>query len=104
MRTEYIEVDRDYIMKHRTKKGSWTRSQIQALGIEWPPRNGWIDEIVGVTISPNQQMQFEAKLSAGRERQENQKKMKLNKAIKVCESAGFIVVPKPKTKKLRISG
>lgn len=92
MRTEYIEVDRAYIMNHRTKKGSWTRSQIQALGIEWPPRNGWIDEIVGTTISPEQQMQFEAKLSAGRERQESQKKMKLKEAIKRVKGAGYILI------------
>ena len=92
MRTEYIEVCRDYIMKHRTKKGSWTKSQIQALGIEWPPRQGWIDEIIGLTISPEQQMQFEAKLSAGHDRQAKQKKMKLKEAIRRVKESGYILI------------
>ena len=92
MRDEHIKVDRNYIMKHRTKKGSWTRSQIQALGIEWPPRQGWIDEIIGLTISPEQQIQFEAKLSAGHERQANQKKMKLKEAIRRVKESGYILI------------
>ena len=103
MRTEYIEVDRDYIMKHRTKNGSWTRNQIQALGVEWPPLSGWIDRVIGTTISPEQQIQFEAKITAETEKKKNSKSMKLEKAIKVCESAGFIVVPKPRTKVFTIA-
>jgi hypothetical protein len=54
-------ITKDWIMSNRTKKGAWTRSQIQALDIEWPPSKGWIDRIVGSEITRGNQYQFEAK-------------------------------------------
>lgn len=46
-------------MKHRTKKGAWTRYQIVALGISWPPQQGWIDKIEGHEISEENAKRFE---------------------------------------------
>ena len=57
--TEPVMITREYIMKHRTKRGAWTRVQILALGIEWPPTQGWIDEIVGNVLSPERAKEFE---------------------------------------------
>jgi hypothetical protein len=57
--TEPVLVTREYIMKHRTKRGAWTRVQILALGIEWPPQQGWIDEVCGQTLSPESAIEFE---------------------------------------------
>jgi hypothetical protein len=54
-----MEVTREYIMKHRTARGAWTLAQIQALGLVWPPLQGWIDSVVGQTITDEQARRFE---------------------------------------------
>ena len=55
-------VTKKWIMSHRTPKGAWTRPQIEALGIDWPPRHGWMDRAIGKTINNSERIQFEAKL------------------------------------------
>lgn len=37
-------------MKHRTPRGAWNKPQLELLGIEWPPRQGWIDRAEGMEI------------------------------------------------------
>ncbi len=64
-----VLITKDYIMNNRTKKGSWTRKQIQALGIEWPPRAGWINDVTGSYITQEKARQFEAKESAKKDMQ-----------------------------------
>lgn len=59
-----MKLTRQFIMEHRTLKGSWTRSQIEALGIEWPPRQGWIDTAIGKEIGNQQVLIFTAKKPA----------------------------------------
>ena len=60
MSTEKMfEVDKDWIDFNRTVKGAFTRKQIQALHIEWPPVKGWINEICGSMITFEQKKQFE---------------------------------------------
>lgn len=54
-----MQLTREYIMKHRTVRGAWTRAQIEALGLEWPPLQGWIDSVVGQHITEAQARQFE---------------------------------------------
>ncbi|MBL4664282.1 MAG: hypothetical protein JKY22_12195 [Flavobacteriaceae bacterium] len=49
-------------MANRTKKGAWTKSQIQVLGIDWPARRGWIQDIAGAEISEKNRVLFELKL------------------------------------------
>ena len=49
-----MQLTREYIMKHRTARGAWTRAQIEALGLEWPPLQGWIDSVVGQNITEAQ--------------------------------------------------
>ena len=55
-----VLVTKDYIMKHRTKRGAWTRAQMLALGVGWPQPAGWIDEAVGTHISIEDANKFEA--------------------------------------------
>lgn len=55
-------VTRKWIMQHRTDKGAWTQPQIEALGIEWPPRHGWIDRVVGKEIPESDRYLFESKV------------------------------------------
>ncbi len=59
-----MKLTRQFIMDNRTPKGSWTRSQIQALGIAWPPLHGWIDTVIGKEIGSQQVLIFTAKTPA----------------------------------------
>jgi len=61
-------VSRKFIMAFRTDKGSWTRPQIEALGIDWPPVKGWIDRVCGKEISPHDQQIFESRIGIKRQR------------------------------------
>lgn len=61
MDTSKVLITKDYIMSNRTSRGSWTRAQIQALGLKWPPVAGWITEAVGTHITPEQARAFESK-------------------------------------------
>jgi len=56
-----MTLTRDYIMRHRTDRKAWTRSQLEAIGVEWPPTTGWVDRAVGREITREQQRIFEAK-------------------------------------------
>lgn len=55
---------REYIDAHKTPAGAWTRSQMQAIGVEWPQSKGWINRVIGNEISFENAMLFEAKKSA----------------------------------------
>ncbi len=54
-----MTITRDWVMKHRTANGGWTRVQLGAIGVAWPPRRGWVDLVCGRTITPDQQKVFE---------------------------------------------
>jgi hypothetical protein len=53
-----MKVTREFIMDNRTLRGAWTRLQIQALGIVWPPRQGWIEDVIGRDLTEDQVHQF----------------------------------------------
>jgi hypothetical protein len=36
------EVTRAHVMAIRTRRGAWTRKQLEALGVAWPPVKGWL--------------------------------------------------------------
>lgn len=57
--TEHVKITRNYIDDNRTARGSWTKVQIEALGLEWPPTSGWIHNLIGEVISPEQARRFE---------------------------------------------
>lgn len=40
-------ITRELIMSMRSEKGGWSRQTLTALGVEWPPKHGWIDRIIG---------------------------------------------------------
>ena len=55
---EFI-ITRDWIFNNRTKRGAWTKKQINALGLKWPATSGWIDELEGTAISSHNARTFE---------------------------------------------
>ena len=53
-----MKVTREFIMAHRTQRGSWTYAQIEALGLECPPRKGWMDLVIGRELTDAQVRPF----------------------------------------------
>lgn len=50
---------KQYIFKHSTARGGWTKKQLNAIGVAWPPKNGWIKEVVGNKITEEEVLIFE---------------------------------------------
>lgn len=48
---ELVKVTKWHIDNAITKNGGWTMRQIEAVGLEWPPKRGWRDEIIGKEIT-----------------------------------------------------
>lgn len=57
-------ITREYIYRHKTDKGAWTRVQIESLGISWPPSKGWINSVIGCELDEAGQEAFESKAFA----------------------------------------
>lgn len=47
-----------WLNKHRTPRGGFSRAQIEALGLTWPPQSGWLKNHVGREISDEIAQQF----------------------------------------------
>ena len=56
-----MKLTHELLMQHRTPKGAWTKIQLQALGLNWPPIHGWIKRVVGMELSEQQWHQFTGK-------------------------------------------
>jgi hypothetical protein len=41
------KVTLEEVLAKRTPRGSFTREQIEAWGIEWPPGHGWVKRLTG---------------------------------------------------------
>ena len=52
-------ITKDYLNKHKTNKGAYTRKQFQILGIGWPPGKGWERQIIGKEITIEEAGLFE---------------------------------------------
>lgn|GEM_PF-3203751 len=37
-----VKIDRAFIEQNRSVRGGWNEKQLRALGVEWPPKKGWI--------------------------------------------------------------
>lgn len=78
---EMFTITKDWINKHKTPKGSWTKAQTTALGLEWPLTSGWRGRIDGTIITHEQAKLFEVSVSVkskGRTDREH-----LNAAIRI---------------------
>ena len=85
-----MKLTRSYIKSHRTKRGAWTRVQIEALGLTWPPRKGWIKKIVGQEITEENKLKFEdGKNITAADRKKLSSKTKNTKLFVICPNCGF---------------
>ncbi len=46
-----MKLTREMIEQHKTAKGGWTRAQLQAIGVGWPPPRGWLQAAIGREVS-----------------------------------------------------
>ena len=53
-----FEVTRDWIHRHKTERGGFTKAQVQALGVDYPPKKGWVSELCGEYITQDQAKAF----------------------------------------------
>ena len=42
-----------------TSPAGWTRAQLKLLGVGWPPRRGWLSELIGTEIAGEKAREFE---------------------------------------------
>jgi hypothetical protein len=59
--SEYFEVNRDWIRRHRTERGGWTQQALAVLGVAWPPPRGWIERSIGLQLTAQERALFEAR-------------------------------------------
>jgi hypothetical protein len=52
-------VTKDWIAIHKSKSGGYSKKQLNAIGVQWPPIKGWILEVVGKEITEEQRQTFE---------------------------------------------
>lgn len=49
----------DHLIKSgQSAKGGWTRKQLQLLGVEWPPKQGWRRRVIGREIDKSAAEEF----------------------------------------------
>jgi hypothetical protein len=42
-----IYMTTEMIRSQRSSNGGWSRRQLDAIGVEWPPKKGWLDAAAG---------------------------------------------------------
>lgn len=40
-------------------RGGWTKAQLEAIGLGWPPPKDWIDALIGSMLEDGQRAEFE---------------------------------------------
>jgi hypothetical protein len=50
---------REWLHKFSTPGGGWTKKQLRAINVEWPPARGWLKASIGQPISGEQKAAFE---------------------------------------------
>lgn len=51
-----ITLTRDLIHSAATSNCGFRKSQLEALGVSWPPKKGWLSKLAGTTVT---QMQWD---------------------------------------------
>jgi hypothetical protein len=53
-------VTRAWLDAHKSRTGFWKPKQLTALGVECPPRRGWLAKVEGSTITESNRLIFES--------------------------------------------
>ena len=82
-------VTKKWIYDYQSCNGGWTKSQLQALGIDWPPYKGWIQDVDGKQISAAKRKQFEDSWKGGPEGRKKNKRKKWSHEW-ICQLPGSV--------------
>jgi ribonuclease HI len=52
-------ITEEWIVNNKTPNGGYNRKQFEILGIQYPPKKGWKDEIIGIDLSEKKVKEFE---------------------------------------------
>ena len=52
-------ITEEWIVKNKTPNGGYNKKQFEILGIQYPPKKGWKDEIIGLELSEKKVKDFE---------------------------------------------
>ena len=64
MADDEFVITREWIDDFRTPARSWTRSQLEAIGVVWPPVHGWKYRVIGTHITQQARQVFESRVTA----------------------------------------
>ena len=65
-----MRITKEWLFSHQTDGGSWTRDQLAAVAVDWPPSSGWMDRIIGNEIADQEKARFEARKTVKQCRQD----------------------------------
>ena len=51
-------ITEEFIARGKSEAGGWTRAQLAALGVPWPPVKGWKAGVLGKSISEADAAEF----------------------------------------------
>lgn len=58
MREELVTVDENLLRQGMSKRGAWSRKQLETLGVQWPLQNGWKQRLMGKRILASRARRF----------------------------------------------
>ncbi|MFL9998260.1 hypothetical protein PQR34_43865 [Paraburkholderia sediminicola] len=62
MKNDSFVVTVEWIDEYATPNGAWTQSQLDQIGVTWPPPRGWKRGAVGRVITVQQKAIFEQRI------------------------------------------
>lgn len=55
-----MKITKEWLLAHRTTRGSWTKAQAEILGLTYPLKKGWIQLVINREILLSEKLRFEA--------------------------------------------
>jgi hypothetical protein len=55
-----VKITEDFLAKIASQKGGWNSPQLALLGVDWPPKKGWKQNVLGLEISEETASQLES--------------------------------------------
>lgn len=55
-----FNVSKEWVLENRTKRGAWTKAQLACLEVSWPPKKGWLLEVIGIPLLEEAKIKFES--------------------------------------------
>lgn len=53
-----MKVTQEFLDKHKTKRGAYTKAQLELIGVSWPPKKGWKEKVIGRELTKQQEKEF----------------------------------------------